>query len=270
MFIKLSFAVLVVLVLSMTACSKANNEADFTVEPTADGKGQIITGYIGTETAVRIPAKIQGKPVREIGNNAFFNNFTVISVDIPKGVTKIGARAFGNSSQENKTKSKLTAVAIPKGVVEIGNQAFIYSPITAVSLPQSLTKLGFNAFAVTDISEIVLPASITDFTETKAVFMNCEKLEKAVLPKGMTIIPEAMFAGCSSLAAITLPASIKVIGPVAFMSCLSLTTITIPDSVETIQFGVEVFNSTPNLSNETKEALRKRGYTEDFYESSEQ
>ena len=53
----------------------AQTEANFNVTLTEDGQGVVITGYTGTVLAVRIPATIQGMPVREIGREAFQGSF---------------------------------------------------------------------------------------------------------------------------------------------------------------------------------------------------
>lgn len=56
--------------------------------------GMTITGYIGKSTEVRIPDKIKGKPVVEIGENAFEDCTWLASVTIPDGVTVIEHHTF--------------------------------------------------------------------------------------------------------------------------------------------------------------------------------
>jgi hypothetical protein len=73
----------------------AQTETDFNVELTPDGEGVIITGYTGTAMAVKIPATIQGMPVREIGRGGSLGMRKVTSVVIPEGVIVIRKDAFG-------------------------------------------------------------------------------------------------------------------------------------------------------------------------------
>jgi hypothetical protein len=107
------------MVLCMTLCltAFAQTESDFAVELTKDGEGVVITGYTGTVTAVRIPATIQGMPVREIGGSSrsgrylgAFQNSKTISVVIPEGVTIIRERSF---SHDHPGGDKLIQVTLP-------------------------------------------------------------------------------------------------------------------------------------------------------------
>jgi hypothetical protein len=241
---KLMAALLAALVLGATAY--AQTEADFNVTLTKDGEGVIITKYTGKVAAVRIPAKIQGMPVREIGEGAFSPDALIVSVVIPVGVTKIGKAAFN-------WNYRLTSVTIPESVLEIAESAFqACNVLTTVALPKSLTILGASAFKNTSITTIALPASLVTFTYTNddnddhASFAECYKLKTVTLPAGMTKIPARMFEGCSALTTINLPDSIKAIEQVAFRGCRSLTTIKLPDSIKEI--GDNAFNGCTALT----------------------
>jgi len=239
---KVILTVLTTLVLGRMAF--AQTERDFKVTVTEDGEGAIITGYTGTATAVRIPATIQGMPVREIGSKAFFNKLNLTSVVIPAGVTKIGEFAF-SLDEANFGKSKLTSVTIPEGVTEIGNVAFFAIPLAAVTLPKSLTTIGYEAFASTSISSVTLPGTLTRYIIRDdgvcMVFWQCMKLKTVVISEGVTEIPAKMF-----------------------FNCHELTTVTIPDSVTTLRFGEYPFYLCSKLSLASQAALRKRGYTGNF------
>ena len=56
--------------------------------------GVIITDYKGGKTDIEIPSEINGKPVTAIGEEAFFNRYSLKSVVIPSSVTTIGSFAF--------------------------------------------------------------------------------------------------------------------------------------------------------------------------------
>ena len=221
------------LALALVSAAFAQTEKDFNVTLTEDGKGVVITGYTGTATAVRIPATIQGMPVRMINDEAFRRKSTITSVIIPAGVTHIGNSAFFWCP-------KLTSVTIPEGVTYIDDFAFASCPLTAITLPKSLKTLGDSAFSGVRITTLTLP-------------------------NGLERISKYAFQGCFALTTVTLPASITQIDSGAFRECDALTTVTIPDSVETIEF---VYNSAfidcPKLSLASQAALRKRGYTGRF------
>lgn len=76
-----------------------------------------ITGYIGSEAAMIIPATIDGRTVATTTTGAFKNNTTLTSVRIESGVQGIGALAFLGCSS-------LSKVVIPESVTSIGANAF--------------------------------------------------------------------------------------------------------------------------------------------------
>ena len=94
--------------------SPAEPSAGFTYTVT-DGYATI-TGYVGDETALVIPATIDGYRVISIGDNAFEDR-ALKSVIISNGVQSIGWFAFNGCV-------KLTSVTVPSSVESIGYSAF--------------------------------------------------------------------------------------------------------------------------------------------------
>lgn len=100
--------------------------ADVNVEPSeglaynlsSDGTYYTVSG-IGTctDTDVVIPSTHEGKPVKDIGNSAFYECYGLTSVVIPNGVTSIGDYAF-------YACYNLTSIVIPNSVTSIGFEAF--------------------------------------------------------------------------------------------------------------------------------------------------
>ncbi len=80
-----------------------------------------ITSYIGEGTHVTIPATIDGKPVRAIGDRAFMDRSDLSSVTIPSGVTDIGWFAFSGCVS-------LERVSIPASVRAVSYGAFQNCP----------------------------------------------------------------------------------------------------------------------------------------------
>ncbi len=79
--------------------------------------GQVtIVGYEGGSLSPIIPASIDSKPVRSIGEGAF-SSLDITSATIPDTVVSIGWFAFNDCSA-------LTQVFIPKSVTDIGYEAF--------------------------------------------------------------------------------------------------------------------------------------------------
>ena len=63
-----------------------------------------IVGYQGTATSIEIPDSVEGMTVTEVGEEAFMNNTTLQSIDLPDTITVIRARAFKGCSSLNNMK----------------------------------------------------------------------------------------------------------------------------------------------------------------------
>ena len=111
-------------------------EADFDFDP-ATGT---ILAYKGEAGRVDIPSEIGGVPVRVIGENAFFEKYTVCFVTIPEGVETIGKYAFG------KTEGLEYAV-FPSTLRTIEAYAFINSDLQGLALQEGVEEIGKSAFA---------------------------------------------------------------------------------------------------------------------------
>jgi hypothetical protein len=154
-----------------------NAEADFTVGLTEDGEGAVIKGYKGRAPQVRIPATIQGMPVKELGEGAFVGRVQITSVVIPDGVTTIGRSALAG-------QQKLTSITIPNTVTAIGDEVFgDCKALRSITIPNSVTSIGAR------------------------VFEDCTNLESITIPNSVASIGDRAFTS-SGLRSITWPASV--------------------------------------------------------------
>ncbi len=90
---------------------------DFTYSLSADGSYYTVTDYKGSDTEVTIPESYNGIPIEAIGDSAFKNCTSIISVSIPESVTSIGDYAF-------ESCTGLASIDIPDSVTSIGEYAF--------------------------------------------------------------------------------------------------------------------------------------------------
>ena len=184
-----------------------------------DGESITITGYLGTDTDVVIPATIDGLPVTSIAKGAFSNCTKLTSITIPDSVTSISYVAFDRCTS-----------------------------LTHVNIPSSVTSISSDAFkGCTSLTGIYVAEKNTQYSSVNGILLNKDKTmlvsypgglrEANAIPSSVTNIAEWAFSSCTNLTSITLPDGVVTIGDYAFMNCSSLTSITIPNSVTSIGNG---------------------------------
>ena len=105
---------------------------------------------------------------------------------------------------------------MPEGVTHIGDSAFAYSGLTAITLPRSLKTIGFNAFSsCSKLDTIAVPSGVTFSRVGRG---NCglsvpgvSLLQgHAVIPFGVTSIPDEAFNYCVGLKTVSIPSGVRV------------------------------------------------------------
>lgn len=173
--------------------------------------GVKITGITGTkEGELKIPAKIGGMDVVEIGDRAFSDCRNLVGdIIIPDSVTVIGNGAF-------RLCMELTGdLKIPQGVTTIGEEAFSYC--------RGLT------------GDLVIPNGVTKIG--KETFRECSGLMgHLVIPDSVTVIADSAFSGCSGLSGeLKIPEGVASIGVMAFYDCSGFSgKLIIPESLQEI------------------------------------
>ena len=215
-------AILLLLLLAGSfAAARADTSGSYQYRVLSDGTAAI-TGYTGNEKNPKIPSKLNGIRVTRIGDRSFYNNKTIKSVTIPKGVKEIGGSAFYRCSS-------LTGVTLPEGLKEIGAAAFSgCESLTAVTLPDSLTAIGdFAFYDCAGMRKITVPGSVKEISF--CAFGNCGKLNSVTIREGVKKIGEEAFTYCTGLTSLTIPDSVKEISQNAFFRCENLKSVNIPN-----------------------------------------
>ena len=203
-----------------------------------------ITTYRGNASNVTIPSQIDGKKVTGILSGAFFENKTLKSVTIPKGVTSISG-AFSECKA-------LTSVTLPEGITDISHAFSSCTALKKIVLPESVTDISGAFFDCPSLESVNIPKSVNNL---EWAFYNCKKLKSITIPDGIKsiegviygctgitsiVIPDSVenitkaFNGCTSLKSVKLPKNLKEIGNEAFAWCTELTELDIPKTVTRI------------------------------------
>ncbi len=120
-----------------------------------------------------------------------YNNY-VLTVEIKKGVTGIGANAF-----------------------------YSLKKLKSVSIPETVEKIGMNAFyKCVNLSSITIPSEVT--TISASAFSGCSSLTSVELPEGLERIRSNAFENCKKLSEITFYENLETIGISAFAGCTML------------------------------------------------
>lgn len=178
----------------------------------------IITGYEGNASNLTIPSEIKDNkilyPVKEIGEEAFYQNETIKKVVIPKGVIKIGKMAF-------EYCINLKDVKMPSTLINIELAAFGGCiKLKKVEIPESVEYIGGYSFARTGLKEINVPGSVK-VIGIKTFEQNSE-LKKVTINIGTTEIYEQLFYKCPKLEVVEIPYTIKEFSSYIFEKCDNL------------------------------------------------
>ncbi|MBQ2661832.1 MAG: leucine-rich repeat protein [Clostridia bacterium] len=233
-----------------------------------------IKTYRGEDTALSVPASINGVSVTSIDAGAFENTEAIVSIVIPDTVLTVGANAFAYCTS-------LKQVTIGKGVTAIGDRAFDgcdalasisvtsgnkhYASIDGALYDASMTKLILFPDAYT--GNVVVPQSVK--TILSYAFDNCKNITFVKLPEGLLSIGDNAFSACISLVNVVIPSTVTEIGDNAFRNCTSLKAACFkgaaPKFGKSVFSGVDVSFMIRYLASNTS-SWKKQGTTYEGYD----
>lgn len=129
----------------------------------------VITNYLGDETFVFVPERLDGKAVSVIGEGAFLGNDSIEQVLLPQGIEVIEGQAFQDCPS-------LQYVVMGTGLKRIGQDAFSNcSSLKELRLPEGMTRIDSCICAYcSELEKVVVPQSMEEISSS--AFMECNKL----------------------------------------------------------------------------------------------
>ena len=224
-------------VLLMTACgSEPEGPQEFAYVLDTTGEWARLVRYQGEAEEVVLPETLGGKPLKEIGEDAFASAPFVTSITIPASVTKIGDPSFS-------ALPKLAKIAVAEDSVGflVQDDVLYHKKIKTIycypqgktgdsfTLPDSITTIGAKAFYNAQLKTVTMGDKVTKILA--GAFENSANLESVTLSAKLSQIYERAFSGCVSLKSVALPDSLTSIAAGAFRQCASLEEISVPAGV---------------------------------------
>lgn len=206
--------------------------------------------------------------VRELGNYAFYNVPSLVSVDFSK-VTSINKVAYGLFSGCSKLESiklssamtsiesyafencsSLTNLNFASNVTVIRNYAFKGCvALTEVVISSKIESFGYNVFSgCTGLKYLTLDTLyvVNEYTNLSSFIgdlsATLEKIE--ITGTTLTEIPSRYFANYSALEEIIIPDQVETIGEYAFVGCVALKKIEFPESLNLNNFSLNAIEDT--------------------------
>jgi hypothetical protein len=245
-----------------------NDETDFEFRIAVDGESVMITGYVGEGLDIRIPPKLQGLPVTEIGERAFYE-MGITGIIIPNSVIEIKIEAFSgnqltsvvipNSVTEIShgvfSRNQLTSIAIPSNVTTIRWAAFAHNQLTSITIPNGVTRIDQYAFADNQLANVVIPNSVTAiepmaFYDNPLTEFSVAVDNTAFVTKNSFLLSKdekLLILYYGSTKAVTVPSSVAEIGRGAFAN-RQLTSVVIPSSVTAIDVSAFIKNQLVSIT----------------------
>ena len=174
---------------------------------------------------------------------------------VEDGVTTLGDNilyySYSDNSGYHSFHSNLCEVELPQGLSYIGANAFYDSPdLDEVKIPSTVTKIKQSAFSgCTGLTKIELPPQLEEVDYNS--FYGCSRLTEITIPSSVKIIRGSAFESCTSLESVTLSEGIGEIGTEAFQYT-KLKSLNIPKSVK--KLGHDIVRGCQHLAYITIEA----------------
>lgn len=200
------------------------------------GSNDLVVGLkinYSTAWVIRVPAYYQGYEIKEISYCNLGPNVKYVYCE--DGIERIQYEAFAGENVEY--------IRLPNTLKIIKEYAFAHCNLKGISWNKTLeeTIICANAFQDTKLEKLVLPEGVTQIGS--CAFAHNDKLEKVILPDSLSRMGMGIFANCANLNEVKLPKYLELIPDLAFVNCTALEKINLHDNL--VAIGQYAFCETP-------------------------
>ncbi len=222
-------------------------------------EGDIVNGALSGYSKLLSVVLPSGSEGLIIGQRAFYNCSSLMSITIPANIEGIGTEAFAGCTK------LVEVINLSSKTIELGdtsNNGAVAANALIVHSGESLLETIDDFVFITvegvhylvnyvgDDTEIVLPESYNgELYSTRPSTFAGNKTITSVTVRGTTEIAEQLFYDCTSLVTVVIDDCVQSIGMSAFSSCDVLESVTVGNGVSYI--GVSAFRDCPYLKTVT-------------------
>ena len=207
--------------------------------------------------------------ITEVGDFAFYKNPNVTSINLHKGITRLGHYAFSETKVSSMNFpnpdvelgdavcmgcNSLTRVTLAPNMKALGSYMFFgCEGLTSITLPEGMKSARAFSLGSTSITTLNLPSTM-DVLDSSALqntpiaridlknvkrlgnqcFSMCANLTTIAGGEQLEELDNAVFIRCTALKSTQLPANVKRLVASTYFRCTGLTSAVIPTSVEYI------------------------------------
>lgn len=186
------------------------------------GNAVTITGYLGSDSVVRIPDVIENRPVTVIGHEAFRDRADLVKMHLPKNLVALEGGAFFNCTRLNE-------VTLPEGLLHIRAGSLVGTALATLNIPASVIDIEDCLYVAQKLREITVDPENQHFVTADGILydkglktlLRCPpvKTGEVLVPLTVEVIAGHAFAGCDALERVILPAGLTRIDNDAFPGC---------------------------------------------------
>ena len=203
--------------------------AKLEVPKTIDGKTIVEIGKGFLSSCKTVKTVVLPSTVKTIADSAFNSCENLENITLPASLTTLGNFVFTKCNKLTNIKSNSSNFTVANGVIYNKDKTVIlYAPaVSEISIPSTVKTINDYAFYHNyNIKSVTIPSTVTALNE--CAFCYCTSLENVTLTNGkLTTLGRAVFGNCTKLTRVVIPASVTSIGEGLFNACTKLTSVTV-------------------------------------------